>query len=101
MTLRLAPSQYAKLQQIDNWQEKVRLAIASLVESEQGQLDSAATENAIATNQAGGTPQAPKKQSQPRVRSGGGTRRQQRTAKPDDPRPTNEQTPKKMSANIY
>ncbi len=34
MTLRLPPSQYAKLKKIDNWQEKVRGAIASLVKSE-------------------------------------------------------------------
>ena len=34
MTLRLPPSQYAKLKEIDNWQEKVRLAIFSLVQSE-------------------------------------------------------------------
>jgi hypothetical protein len=34
MTLRLPPSQYAKLKEIDNWQEKVRLAIASMVKSE-------------------------------------------------------------------
>lgn len=34
MTLRLPPSQYAKLKEIDNWQEKVRGAIASLLKSE-------------------------------------------------------------------
>ncbi len=34
MTLRLPPSQYAKLKEIDNWQEKVRGAIAYLVKSE-------------------------------------------------------------------
>ena len=47
MTLRLPPSQYEKLKQLDNWQEKVREAIASLLELEQGQLDSAPTENAL------------------------------------------------------
>ena len=35
MTLRLPPSHYAKLKKIDNWQEKVRTAIASIVESEE------------------------------------------------------------------
>jgi hypothetical protein len=34
MTLRLQPSQYAKLKKIDSWQEKVRRAIAVLVKSE-------------------------------------------------------------------
>ncbi|AVQ73798.1 hypothetical protein MTo_01495 [Microcystis aeruginosa NIES-1211] len=34
LTLRLPPSQYAKLKEIDNWQEKVRGVIASLVEQE-------------------------------------------------------------------
>ncbi|WP_219884779.1 hypothetical protein [Merismopedia glauca] len=38
MTLRLPPSQYARLREIDNWQERVREAIAHLLE--QGQLDS-------------------------------------------------------------
>ena len=49
MTLRLPPSQYAKLKKINNWQEKVREAIASLVELEQGQLDSTSTKNAVTT----------------------------------------------------
>ena len=40
MTLRLPPSQYAKLKEIDNWQEKVRLAIASLVQSENLDIES-------------------------------------------------------------
>ena len=41
MTLRLPPSQYAKLKEIDNWQEKVRLAISSLVQSENLEVEAA------------------------------------------------------------
>lgn len=54
MTLRLPPSQYAKLQEIDNWQEKTRRAIAQLleVELEQRQLDGTATEDARAAEPA-------------------------------------------------
>lgn len=52
MTLRLPPSQYARLKEISNWQEKVREAIATLLEREQGQLDSAPTENAVAAEPA-------------------------------------------------
>lgn len=55
MTLRLPPSQYAKLKEIDCWQEKVREAIASLLELEQGQLDSTATSKAVAAEPAGTT----------------------------------------------
>lgn len=48
LTLRVPPSQYERLKQLPNWQDKVREAIASLLEQqqlEQGQLDSTATED--------------------------------------------------------
>jgi hypothetical protein len=44
LTLRIPPSQYEKLKQIPNWQDKTREAIADLLE----QLDSSSTEEAIA-----------------------------------------------------
>lgn len=52
LTLRIPPSQYEKLKQLPQWQEKVREAISTLLEREQGQLDSAPTENAVAAEPA-------------------------------------------------
>ena len=34
LTLRLPPSQYAKLKELENWQEKLREAIAELLEQQ-------------------------------------------------------------------
>ena len=46
LVVRIPPSQHEKLKQLPNWQEKVREAIADLLE--ESQLDSSSTEEAIA-----------------------------------------------------
>jgi hypothetical protein len=47
----MQPSQYEKLKQIPEWQEKTREAIAKLLE--ETQLDSSTTQNTTATKPAG------------------------------------------------